>query len=359
MENQIFALNEIETFLKDFLKDYPSYGLDIFEEFETEDKHDSHLYQLLSKEWQKKHASEPFFLDPQISYIQEDFFLQPQENVTMRKNLRYMPLILHAHQFIEINYVLKSADSVMITRSGKQPLNDGDIILCPPNFVHCFDCKKDESIILDFFIRVTTFETTFFQLLNRDNYLSTVFSNALYNSEGNYIMWHCEKDADLKNLVLSSFEEYTGHLKYSEQMLEANIYRFFILLMRHHEQEAVFSIPQVNSTDSLFQSIHNYMLVHCRSVSLTSTATHFGYSERQLIRILKKNTGKGFSELLLDIRMNRAIQLLKNPALTIPQIADMLGYSSVSYFQKQFVKTFSFTADAFQKRVADTNKNYS
>ncbi len=91
----------------------------------------------------------------------------PQENVTMRKNLRYMPLLLHSHQFIEINYVLKSSGSVMITRSGNLPLNDGDIILCPPKFDHCFKTHDDNSIILDFFIRVTTFDAVFSQLLNK------------------------------------------------------------------------------------------------------------------------------------------------------------------------------------------------
>ena len=357
MEEDIFELNDIEIFLKQFLEDYPSYSLDVVDEKEDSFDKYSQLVSLMDSEWKKKNKNKKFFLENNISYVTEDFFLKPDENVTMRKNLRYMPLIMHSHQFIEVNYVINSAGACMITRSGRQPLSDGDIILCPPNFVHCFDTRNDRSVILDFFIRVTTFDTAFFQLLNRNDYLSTVFSNALYNSEGSYVLWHCREDQQLQELVLSSFTEWLQKPKYSEQMLEANILKFFILLMREHEEQAEFSIPHVDSTDSVFHSLHNYMLIHCQTITLSTLSTQFGYSDRQVIRILKKNTGKGFSELLQDIRMNKAIQMLKNPSMSIPQISKMLGFSSLSYFQHVFKKTFSFTPEAFQKRVADLHSD--
>ena len=60
-----------------------------------------------------------------------------------------------------------------------------------------------------------------------------------------------------------------------------------------------------------FRSLLNYMQMHYQTVTLSKLALAFNYSERQIIRIFKKNTGKGFSELLTEIRMNKAIQLLK------------------------------------------------
>ena len=68
----------------------------------------------------------------------------------------------------------------------------------------------------------------------------------------------------------------------------------------------------------------------------------------------KKNTGKGFSELLTEIRMNKAIQLLKNKDIPINGIASMLGYSSTYYFNKVFLETFTFSPEAFRKRIFQT-----
>ena len=76
------------------------------------------------------------------------------------------------------------------------------------------------------------------------------------------------------------------------------------------------------------------MQMHYQTVTLSKLALAFNYSERQIIRIFKKNTGKGFSELLTEIRMNKAIQLLKNKDIPINGIASMLGYSSTYYFNK-------------------------
>ncbi len=359
LENEIskefYTLNEIELFLRKFLEEYPYYKLNIVDTHDDSMDDFNHLLQIMRNQWKKKYKKKPFFLTDNASYIKEDFFFLPDENVAMRKNLRYMPMTMHSHQFIELNYVLKSDSASMITRSGALPLHDGDIILCPPNFVHCFNTMSDNSIILDFFIRITTFDTTFFQLLNCNDYLSTVFSNALYNCENNYILWHCENDTSLKELVLSSYNEWEQKPKYSNQMLEVNIIHFFILLLRNHENQAIFSLPQVKSVDSVFQTFHNYMLLHCHNVTLSSMATQFGYSERQIIRILKKNSGKGFSELLQDIRMNKALQLIKAQDMSINQIASILGYSSVSYFHKVFKKTFSFTPEAFIERIQHNN----
>ena len=254
---EIYEMNELELYLKGFLENYPSYKHYVIGMGENSDDDYDNIYRLMEKFWEKKYKKREFFLDKNTLYISEDFFLLPNENVTMRKNLRYMPLLLHSHQFIEINYVLKSAGSQMITCTGENRLNDGDIILCPPNFEHCFQAHDDNSIILDFFIRVTTFDTVFFQLLNKSNYLSVAFSNAVYNTEGSFILWHCDNDNELKSLVLESFEEWNTKPRYSEQMIEANILKFFVILMRNHENEAVFSVPQVNSSDSVFHMFLN------------------------------------------------------------------------------------------------------
>ncbi|MDE6882517.1 MAG: helix-turn-helix transcriptional regulator [Lachnospiraceae bacterium] len=99
------------------------------------------------------------------------------------------------------------------------------------------------------------------------------------------------------------------------------------------------------------------MVSHCQNATLSMLAFQFNYSERQIIRLLKKNTGKGFSELLLDICMNRALNLVKNTSLTIPQISIQLGYSNVNYFRKVFIKTFSFSPEEFQERIAEQNNS--
>ena len=167
-----------------------------------------------------------------------------------------------------------------------------------------------------------------------------MFSNALYSPREDYIIWHCPEDAVLRQVILDALDEYESDRKYKERMLEILAMEFFLNLMRNHEHQAEFFVPRTMSSDDQFQTMMNYMRVHFQTVTLTKLAEQYNYSERQIIRLLKKHSGKSFSELLLEIRMNKAVQLLKDSSMSIQQIAHALGFSSSSYFSKVFEKYY-------------------
>ena len=302
----LLNLNPTECFLKDFIRDYPQYqkimiGLSGQKESEYEQ-----LMYLMRKEWKRKMPDQPFCLEGSSYCLMEDFFIQEDENVSVWRNLRYMPYILHSHQFIELNYVYSGCECYLRTRDQKLRLQDGDIVLCPPGLSHCFDVHHDQGMIIDIFIRISTFDTAFFNLLSDNHYLSAMFSNALYSPRDEYILWHCPKDSYLQSYIISCLQEYE------------------------------------------FQALMNYMRAHYQTITLAQLADQYNYSERQIIRLLKKHSGKNFSQLHLDIRMKKALQLLNNPSITLSQIASMLGFSSSSYFSHVFEKYYSCTIEAFR-----------
>ena len=111
--NSLLQLNPIESFLKNFLEKFPSYQDKIITPARNE--HDyNYLLHLLEQEWKQKFPDNPFFLNGSSTYLSEDFFIPHDKNVCVLKNLRCMPLLLHSHQFIEINYVMKSDSSIFI-----------------------------------------------------------------------------------------------------------------------------------------------------------------------------------------------------------------------------------------------------
>ena len=218
-ENNLLPLNDTEHFLKNFLKKFPVYQTKIINPLANEQDY-IYLLHLLEAEWHKQLSDQTFFLTGSSGHLSEDFFIPENQNVCILKNLRYMPLLMHSHQFIEINYVLKSNHSLLIDAEKSTPLQDGDIILCPPNLQHTFQTQNKNSIIVDFILRVTTFDTVFFHLLNNNNYLSTLFSNVIYGDSNGYIIWHCQNDSALKELVLKVYEEWENNLKYCDKMIE-------------------------------------------------------------------------------------------------------------------------------------------
>lgn len=90
---------------------------------------------------------------------------------------------------------------------------------------------------------------------------------------------------------------------------------------------------------------HNYM----NPITLESTSNEVALNGSYLSRILKQETGKTFSEMVLEERMNAAKDLLKNPKLRLNEIAVQIGYRDYSYFYQVFTKAEGITPMNFRK----------
>ena len=82
---------------------------------------------------------------------------------------------------------------------------------------------------------------------------------------------------------------------------------------------------------------------HLGNVSLDSIGKHFFYNSTYVSNLLKSGTGRTFSEILLRLRMERAVMLMKGTTLSNEEIADMLGYSNTSNFYKAFRQYFGIS----------------
>jgi len=69
-----------------------------------------------------------------------------------------------------------------------------------------------------------------------------------------------------------------------------------------------------------------------------NVATELGMSERTLVRHLAE-TGTSFSEILSQLRHELALKYLREPGISLTQVAFLLGYSNQSAFSAAFKRT--------------------
>lgn len=74
---------------------------------------------------------------------------------------------------------------------------------------------------------------------------------------------------------------------------------------------------------------------------------HFNYY--YLSSYFTAHNKEGFSEYLNKIRINKAIQILKNSDVSISEVSYMVGYSDNSYFCKVFKKYTDYTPSRYKK----------
>jgi two-component system response regulator YesN len=87
--------------------------------------------------------------------------------------------------------------------------------------------------------------------------------------------------------------------------------------------------------------IKEYMLINYgENITLVGLADKYHISKEYLSSLFKKETGKTFSDYLIDIRMNKAKSLIVDYNIPIQKVAEMTGYLDIAHFYKMFKKYF-------------------
>ncbi|MDL2233188.1 response regulator [Ruminococcaceae bacterium OttesenSCG-928-L11] len=86
----------------------------------------------------------------------------------------------------------------------------------------------------------------------------------------------------------------------------------------------------------VLQTLYYIERHYTEPVKLSDIAERLHLSTNHLGRIFKKDTGKGFNEVLNETRIHSAIELLKTTNMKVYEIADAVGIGSYRYFWNLF-----------------------
>lgn len=192
--------------------------------------------------------------------------------------------------------------------------------------------SKEEIIIIGILIQKETFFRTFLPVLSVDTKLFHFFLDPQTNEYSDeFIHLHFENPYTIRTLLELMVIEYANQQEDTQNILQPIVLTLLMQVARQYK----FSNP-APSNKKLSDKIVYYIGEHTDNVTLKDIARHFSYHPNYISTLLRRELGKSFSEILLELRMDRANSLLKGTGLSIEKIALMLGYSNSSNFYKAF-----------------------
>lgn len=290
--------------------------------------------------------------DPDImqpDQLREEMFFpsHTKQNIVALKHLCYSPVQSHSHDFFEVIYVLKGQSHHEISEKYSR-MQTGDLCIIPPGPMHYINVS-DDSAVIDILIRRSAFERVFSSLMDNDNILATFFTRNIYASGANdYIIFHTGQDLALQALILDMFWECEAKAKYFESFLDAQLAMLFALLLRSHEDSCELP-PFTSPNESQIFGMVQYMNQNYRNISLKSLAEKFHYTPTYTSKRIHESTGRTFSALLAQIRMEHATRLLKSTSLTVGEIGLQVGYVTPEHFIRTFKKHLGLTPNEYRK----------
>ena len=109
---------------------------------------------------------------------------------------------------------------------------------------------------------------------------------------------------------------------------------------------------QEDTNTAVVQKIQQYIAEHYseKDLSVKVLADFVYLTPTYLSNLFKKSTGYTIGQYLLDVRMEAAKQLLRDPEYKLYQVATMVGYEDSNYFTKIFKKKTDMTPSEYRKK---------
>ncbi len=286
-----------------------------------------------------------------VNHKEENYMLANQD-ISAGRMLRYFPSQWHTADYFEIYYAL-SGECPIYFQDEVITVKPGTVLIVAPSVLRASPCYADDQVLLFFMVRSSTFDHVFWNQLSSDNLMSVFFRQALSGQQPtSYLHFETGGDPEFKDLLLRIYGEHTQPGRYSDQVRNAMMSMFFILLLRHYEGTARLPRTKDFFWKHEFSAILTYIQTNYAIATQEAVAQHFHYSERQIGRIVQNCTGFTFAQLVLKLRMEQAVKLLRQNAAPIDTIAELVGYSTPSSFFRAFSKYYGCTPRAYIAKLS-------
>ncbi|MFD2215714.1 AraC family transcriptional regulator [Metabacillus endolithicus] len=256
---------------------------------------------------------------------------------------------MHIHHYIELIYVYRGKCTVVF-QNVKRTISEGEIIIIEKKTPHAVNGLNDKDIVIDIKLKHDYLSSSFLSRFTHKSIISQFLIDSLINnrSVNNYLYFPFNPRSKIKGIMAQIMCEYFDKDFCSADMINSYMFILFTELIRHGT-----NIDNVKSRDSKQDVIAldflKYIEKHYMDCSLTEMAAHFNYHPNYASSVLKKSTGKSFKDLLQIQRLNKAALYLTNSDLTVGEIAEKVGYTSLSFFYKKFHEIFSQTPKDYRE----------
>ena len=153
--------------------------------------------------------------------------------------------------------------------------------------------------------------------------------------------------------------DYTYAVKEAASFLLANhhamyngyeMLEFFLKVLKHQQKDAISAASKTHASLYL-EAADNYIRsnIH-RPITVSELTGFLGVSQPYLFRIFKARFGKAPKQYILEQKMIRAQELLKETDMSVSYIANSVGFADVLSFSKCFHSKTGVSPQAFRKK---------
>lgn len=258
--------------------------------------------------------------------------------------------VIHFHEEFQLTLII-GGSGILTVGTDANDFNPGEFYLFGKNLPHAFRRSKrsnNRKNAKAHHISIFFNEHSFNSLLKQNpetHEIRVLLKKALlglkfYNIDAKYLL------SKIKTLaIMSDFDKVLGLLEILNVLSKDKCHS---VLLKVQIQKSNYDFSGIDKINEVFNFINsNYKT----KISLQNIATRFNMSSATFARFFKLRTKKTFSQYLIEIRIKRACELIRNGTHNITESCYDSGFTNISNFQRQFKNVLQMTPTQYKDKI--------
>ena len=262
------------------------------------------------------------------------------ESITKSKYDSDWHSTLHTHPFTELFYVVDGKGEFNI-QGQRFPVKPNDFVIINPQVEHTELSSPDES--LEYIVLGI-------------NGLS--FSNLTPVSEGGHPFSFFNLRDEQKDILryLNAMVQEATSQQMSYELVCHNLLEILLIKILRHQHFDLEVGKQSKATKDISFIKHYLETYYHESIQLEDLASMTHLSRFYISHSFKKEIGMSPMEYLIAIRIKESKILLRTTNYSISQVADIVGFTTPTYFSKQFRKSTGISPTDYREQYQGVQK---
>lgn len=286
--------------------------------------------------------------DAKTGEIDSSVVLGNGKLIDIRPHTRFVHFPKHTHNYVEFVYMCQGTTTHIIDND-PIILKEGDLLFMNQHAAQEILPAGKEDIAVNFMILPVFFDEVLRMMAPEKNMLRDFIVNCLTRKDAgsHYLYFDMERVLPIRNLMENLIWIMLKSPSYSRTLSQTTMALFFMNLMDHADR---IHAAEHSWEEELTIRLLNYIETKYPEATLGAFADDVGVDIYTLSRLIKKQTGRTFKELLIDRRLRQADFLLVHTTLAVTEIAVAVGYENTSYFHRTFRTRFGMSPKEYRKQ---------
>ncbi|MDR1496533.1 MAG: AraC family transcriptional regulator [Clostridiales Family XIII bacterium] len=277
--------------------------------------------------------------------------LPPGSLIVVRTHTRFIHFPSHTHNYVEIVYMYSGTTTHIVEGEHRVTLKPGEFLFISRGAAHEILPADEGDIAVNFIILPKFFDKAL-PTMEGENLLGNFIAGSMTaNGSGvSYLHFRTGDVLTVKNLAENLIWSLTNKENYQNSINQSTMGLLFQHLLNNTDKLSHVPADSAGYEHTVVMDVLRYIEDNYTEASLSEYAERARLPLYQLSRMISRQMGRSFKEILLNRRMAQAEFLLRETKTPVEEIIPAVGYENTSYFYRVFKRRQGMTPRGYRER---------